>query len=68
MNITFHSVVLMFPLTGWVNTLLGHPAWAPLGRLTFTAYLIHPIVLFIFLSHQGTALYLSLTLMVSLCH
>ncbi|PIK43685.1 putative nose resistant to fluoxetine protein 6 [Apostichopus japonicus] len=33
---------------GWVNSFLGHPAWAPFGRLTYTAYLLHPIVLTIF--------------------
>ncbi|XP_071813468.1 nose resistant to fluoxetine protein 6-like isoform X2 [Apostichopus japonicus] len=47
---------------GWVNSLLGHPAWAPLGRLTYTAYLIHPIILSLFLQHQGSPFYLSLTL------
>ncbi|KAJ8042096.1 Nose resistant to fluoxetine protein 6 [Holothuria leucospilota] len=48
---------------GWVNSFLDHPAWAPLGRLTYSAYLLHPIVVFFFLAHQGSALYLSLGLM-----
>lgn len=47
---------------GWVNSFLGHPAWAPLGRLTYSAYLLHPIILTIFIAHQGSAFYLSLAL------
>jgi peptidoglycan/LPS O-acetylase OafA/YrhL len=29
----------------WLNALLGHHAWVPLARLSYGAYLIHPIVL-----------------------
>lgn len=31
---------------GWVNTFLAWKVWAPLGRLTYAAYLVHPMVLF----------------------
>ncbi|KAJ8042519.1 Nose resistant to fluoxetine protein 6 [Holothuria leucospilota] len=48
---------------GWVNSLLGHPAWAPVSRLTYTAYLLHPLVIMLFLSFQGGPSYLSLGLL-----
>ncbi|XP_071814746.1 nose resistant to fluoxetine protein 6-like isoform X1 [Apostichopus japonicus] len=47
---------------GWVNSFLGHPLWAPLGRLTYTAYLLHPIMILLFISHEGTVMYLSIAL------
>ena len=31
---------------GWVTQILSWKIWAPLGRLTYAAYLIHPMVLF----------------------
>lgn len=33
---------------GWVNAILSWKLWAPLGRLTYAAYLVHPMVLFAF--------------------
>lgn len=50
---------------GWVNSFLGHPAWAPFGRLTYTAYLLHPIVLTIFTMQIATPTFASMTEMVS---
>ena len=32
-------------ITGYVNTILSWPGIIPLSRLTYTAYLVHPIVL-----------------------
>ena len=32
-------------ITGYVNTVLSWPGIIPLSRLTYTAYLVHPIVL-----------------------
>lgn len=32
---------------GIVNTLLSLPMWTPLGHLSFGAYLVHPIVIFV---------------------
>ncbi|XP_071814774.1 nose resistant to fluoxetine protein 6-like isoform X1 [Apostichopus japonicus] len=49
---------------GWVNSFLGHPAWAPFGRLTYTAYLLHPIVLTIFTMQIATPTFASMTEMV----
>lgn len=48
---------------GWVNSFLAHPAWAPLGRLSYTIYMIHPVMITLFGSHQGSPLHLSLPLM-----
>lgn len=33
---------------GWVNTILSWKLWAPIGRLTYAAYLVHPMVLVAF--------------------
>jgi peptidoglycan/LPS O-acetylase OafA/YrhL len=33
---------------GMVNALLSHPAWTPLSHLSFGAYLLHPIVIFVY--------------------
>ena len=33
-------------IAGYVNTLLSWPGIIPLSRLTYAAYLVHPIVLF----------------------
>lgn len=30
---------------GPVQWLLGHPAWTPMARLTYSAYLLHPIII-----------------------
>uniref|UniRef100_A0A1I8IL75 NRF domain-containing protein n=1 Tax=Macrostomum lignano TaxID=282301 RepID=A0A1I8IL75_9PLAT len=30
---------------GWVNSLLSQPLFAPLSRLTYCAYLVHPVVM-----------------------
>ena len=37
----------MLPLLGLVNSFLSQKFWAPLARLTFGAYLIHPMLIFI---------------------
>jgi peptidoglycan/LPS O-acetylase OafA/YrhL len=34
---------------GWLNRFLSSPVWAPLAQLSFGTYLIHPIVIFIWL-------------------
>lgn len=33
---------------GLVNDFLSHPFWTPLSHLTFGAYLVHPIVIFVY--------------------
>lgn len=43
---------------GWVNTFLSLGFWVPLSRLTFSAYLVHPIVLGVLISaYTGTIHY-----------
>ena len=37
---------------GWVNAILSSKLWAPLGRLSYSAYLIHPIVFIVFWGNQ----------------
>ena len=32
---------------GWVNTFLSMKIWTPLSRLTFNAYLVHPVVVIV---------------------
>lgn len=34
---------------GWLNDFLSWPVWAPLAQLSFGVYLIHPIVIFVWL-------------------
>ena len=34
-----------FSLIGWVNSFLSWSVWVPIGRLTYGAYLLHPIIL-----------------------
>lgn len=43
-------VLLGKSLPGPVKNLMEQPLWAPLSRLTYCAYLIHPLVIFFFLS------------------
>ena len=43
---------------GWVNTFLSLGFWVPFSRLTFSAYLVHPIVLSVLISgYTGTIHY-----------
>ena len=38
-------LVLSYAFVGFVNTILSWPALIPLSRLTYAAYLVHPVVL-----------------------
>ncbi|XP_078666302.1 O-acyltransferase like protein-like [Branchiostoma floridae x Branchiostoma belcheri] len=40
---------------GIINTILSWKAWIPLSRLTYCAYLVHPIVILITYSDQQEA-------------
>ena len=44
---------------GPVNTFLSWQIWAPLGRLTYAAYLVHPIVIFVYYFNLQTLLHFS---------
>ena len=51
---------------GWVmNSFLSMKLWFPLSRLTFTAYLVHPIIIGVICNHlRGPLHYTGITLMV----
>lgn len=42
---------------GPVNSILSWQIWAPLGRLTFAAYLVHPIIIFVYYFNLVTPLH-----------
>lgn len=47
---------------GWINDILSWNLWVPLSRVTYTAYLLHPIVITTFLGNFGLPYYSSLVL------
>ncbi|XP_065198612.1 nose resistant to fluoxetine protein 6-like [Sycon ciliatum] len=49
---------------GFVNGILSHPMWIPLSRLTYGAYLVHPVILFLMFSGVGQAVYFTDTIMI----
>ena len=42
---------------GVVNSFLSLPVWVPLGRLTYSVYLIHPIILVVLSTSRRTPIY-----------
>ena len=44
-------------ILGWINTLLSWKAFIPLARLTYCAYLVHPVVIFVYLMGRRTQIY-----------
>jgi peptidoglycan/LPS O-acetylase OafA/YrhL len=42
---------------GIVNTILSWPIWSPLGRLNYSAYLIHATIIYITVFNQGEPTY-----------
>ncbi|XP_033118039.1 nose resistant to fluoxetine protein 6-like [Anneissia japonica] len=49
---------------GPVNSLLSWSAWIPLARISYCAYLLHPIIMFVFYFSLSTTVYFSDLLMV----
>ncbi|XP_041453975.1 nose resistant to fluoxetine protein 6-like [Lytechinus variegatus] len=47
---------------GWVNDILSWSFWLPLSRMTYSAYLLHPIIIFIFLGNTKNTMMASLWL------
>ncbi|XP_045194786.2 uncharacterized protein LOC123550421 [Mercenaria mercenaria] len=45
---------------GWINEVLSWKAFVPLGRLTYSAYLIHPLVMLVFYMSRNTPTYFSI--------
>ena len=56
----------LFIFSGAVNSLLSWRAFIPLSRLTYSAYLIHPIVIQVFYSSFETPLHFSDIVVVSI--
>lgn len=44
-------------LAGIINTFLSWKAFVPLGRLTYCAYLVHPIIMFYFVGSRKKLLH-----------
>ncbi|XP_062589908.1 nose resistant to fluoxetine protein 6-like [Saccostrea cucullata] len=42
---------------GFINTFLSARLWSPLSRLTYCAYLVHPVIMFVYLLSQRDTLY-----------
>ena len=51
---------------GWVNEVLSWKAFVPLGRLTYSAYLIHPLVMLVFYMSRNSPTYFSIYEVVSI--
>ncbi|XP_033626269.1 nose resistant to fluoxetine protein 6-like [Asterias rubens] len=47
---------------GWINKFLSWSLWVPLGRITFAAYMVHPIVIENFYSNFATTYHFSVYL------
>jgi len=52
---------------GFVNSLLSWSAFVPLSRLTYAAYLVHPMVMIWYYFNLDTLVYISSSTMVMLC-
>ena len=63
LNSNFELLCLYF-CVGWINDFLSWSGWVVLSRLTYTAYLVHPFVLFCFSFNAGSALHFSIVRMV----
>ena len=60
--ITFIEIIETFsknPLSGLIQRFLSARFWIPLSRLTYSTYLVHPIVLTFIFKSSNTALYYS---------
>ena len=57
MCLSWVVIACMSGYGGPVNSILSWPIWAPLGRLTFGAYLVHPIVIFVYYMNLMTPLH-----------
>lgn len=55
---TWNSHFDLVPLSGPVNKLLSWPVLVPFSRLTYMAYLVHPIIMEWYYQSRRTALYL----------
>ena len=56
---------MSFLSTGFINTILSWKAFIPLSRLTYCAYLVHPIVIYHYLYRRHRLIHFSDTEVVS---
>ncbi|XP_003728287.1 nose resistant to fluoxetine protein 6 [Strongylocentrotus purpuratus] len=45
---------------GWINDFLSWELWIPMSRLTYSAYLLHPIIITIYISNFATNYFFSI--------
>lgn len=57
MCLSWVVIACMSGYGGPINSILSWPIWAPLGRLTFGAYLVHPIIIFVYYTNLLTPLH-----------
>eukprot|EP00057_Strongylocentrotus_purpuratus_P034139 XP_794070.3 PREDICTED: nose resistant to fluoxetine protein 6 [Strongylocentrotus purpuratus] len=50
---------------GWINDFLSWELWIPMSRLTYSAYLLHPIIITIYISNFATNYFFSIYMLVS---
>ena len=43
---------------GIVNDILSWPAWFPLSRLTYSAYLLHPVLLLVYIGSMRETVFI----------
>ena len=55
-------------VVGWINELLSWKAFIPLGRLTYMAYLVHPIVMLHYYMSRQELVYFTNYEVVSVFH
>jgi len=56
---------LIVCVVGFINSLLSWPAFFPLSRLTYAAYLVHPLVMVWYYLNQRSLVYVSNITMVT---
>ena len=56
-----NEFLMLVPFPGVINVLLGWGGWLPLSRLSYTAYLIHPMVIYVHNYSRRTGIYMSET-------
>ena len=59
MCLSWVVIACMSGYGGPVNTILSWPIWAPMGRLTYGAYLVHPMIIFLYYFNLYTPLHLT---------
>ena len=54
--------------TGWVNEFLSWPGFVPVSRMTYCAYLVHPVIMTIFSSaHKSLPVWSEITIVSVFC-